>query len=164
MSELLKNPNAMKKVRYEIEAKIGKDNLVDESDLPKLEYLENVILETLRMFPPVPFLLPHMSSQDCQIGGFDIPRDTILLVNVWAIQRDPILWDEPSEFKPERFQMTNNNDDHYKLLPFGVGRRACPGTIMGKRMVGCVLGSLIQCFDWKQVNDDPMFKPRRTVL
>ncbi|KAL2906356.1 Cytochrome P450 81E8 [Bienertia sinuspersici] len=101
MSLLLNNPSVLNKVKSEIDIQVGNDHLVNELELPKLQYLQNVILETLRMYPTVPLLLPHLSSQDCQVSGFDVPRGTMLLVNAWAIHRDPNLWDEPAEFKPE---------------------------------------------------------------
>ncbi|XP_048502215.1 cytochrome P450 81Q32 [Beta vulgaris subsp. vulgaris] len=153
MSLLLNNPHVMNKLKSEIDIQIGQDELINELDLPKIPYLQNVILETLRLFPSVPLLLPHMSSDECQIGGFDIPSETMLMVNAWAIHRDTHQWDEPTQFKPERFEK-GDVIDQYKLLPFGVGRRACPGANLGNRMVGLALGSLIQCFDWKRVGDD----------
>lgn len=157
MSLLLNNPNILNKVKSEIDTQIEQDHLIDELlDLPKLPYLQNIVSETLRTFPAVPLLLPHMSSQKCQINGFDVPSGTMLLVNAWAIHRDPNLWDEPTEFKPERFQTSevDDDDDQYKFIPFGTGRRGCPGSILGNRMVGLGLGSLIQCFDWKRVSDE----------
>ncbi|XP_022747979.1 cytochrome P450 81D1-like [Durio zibethinus] len=92
------------------------------------------------------------SSDHCTLGGYHIPKDTMLLVNAWAIHRDPKLWDEPTSFKPDRFE--NGEIDHetnYKLMPFGLGRRSCPGMDLARRAVGLVLGSLIQCFEWKRV-------------
>ncbi|KAL4618621.1 hypothetical protein ACB092_06G023800, partial [Castanea dentata] len=93
--------------------------------------------------------LPHLSSNDCTIGGYDTPCDTMLLVNAWAIYRDPKLWDDATSFKPERFGM--NESDLYKLMPFGLGRRACPGTGLARRTLGLTLGSMIQCFEWQRV-------------
>ncbi|CAO2830978.1 unnamed protein product [Amaranthus hypochondriacus] len=152
MSLLLNNPNVLDMVKSEIDNEIGQHRLLEEADLPKLRYLQDVILETLRLFPAVPLLLPHLSSQECEISGYHIPQDTMLLVNVWAIHRDPTLWDEPEVFKPERFQ--TSEVDQCKMLPFGAGRRSCPGATLGNRMVALALGSLIQCFDWKRVGDE----------
>ncbi|KAK9713587.1 hypothetical protein RND81_06G037400 [Saponaria officinalis] len=152
MSLLLNHPNILAKVKSEIDNQVGEDHLVDELDLLKLQFLQNIISETLRMFPAVPLLLPHTSSKECTIGGFDVPPGTMLLVNAWAVHRDPNLWNEPEEFKPERFDCTDA--DQYKLLPFGLGRRGCPGANLGTRMVGLALGSLIQCFEWKRVSDE----------
>lgn len=152
MSLLLNNPEVLEKAKSEIDSKVGQDHLISELDLPGLVYLQNIISEAQRLFPAVPLLLPHLSSQECQIGEFDVPSGTILLVDAWAIHRDPNIWSNPAEFKPERFQCIDV--DPYKFLPFGVGRRSCPGATLGNRMVGLALGSLIQCFHWKRVNDE----------
>ena len=151
MALLLNHPNALNKVKEEIDIHIGQERLIEESDLSKLVYLQNVISETLRLFPAGPLLLPHMASDHCQVEGFDIPKGTMLLVNAWAIHRDPKAWDNPASFKPERFNGGENNN--YKLLPFGLGRRACPGIGMANRVLGLTLGLLIQCFDWKRVDE-----------
>lgn len=132
----------------EIEGCVGQDRLLDENDLPKLKYLHNVINETFRLLPPAPLLVPHESSDDCTICGFDVPKGTMLLANIWTIQRDPNLWEDPTEFKPERFDSGEN--EGYKLIPFGAGRRACPGTALGRRVVALALGALIQSFDWER--------------
>ncbi|KAJ7944479.1 Cytochrome P450 family protein [Quillaja saponaria] len=102
MSNLLNHPEVLKKAKAEVDTNIGQDRLIDESDISKLPYLQYIISETLRLFPAVPLLLPHLSSDDCIIGGYDVPRDTILLINAWAIHRDPNLWNDPTSFKPER--------------------------------------------------------------
>ncbi|KAJ9670582.1 hypothetical protein PVL29_026865 [Vitis rotundifolia] len=104
MSLLLNHPDVMKKARVvELDTHVGKDRLKGESDFPKLQYLQSIISETLRSFPAAPVLVPHISSDNCQIGGFNIQRDTILLVNAWAIHRDLMLWKDATSFKPERF-------------------------------------------------------------
>ncbi|GMP84426.1 hypothetical protein CsSME_00037960 [Camellia sinensis var. sinensis] len=149
MSLLVNHPEVLKKVRAEINTHVGQDRLIDEHDLPKLHYLQAVISETFRLFPTVPLLVPHVSSDDCTIGGFNIPRGTMLLVNAWAIHRDPKVWDDPTSFKPERFE--GREVEGHKLMPFGMGRRACPGTGLAQRVVGLALGSLIQCFEWERV-------------
>ncbi|TXG59353.1 hypothetical protein EZV62_013926 [Acer yangbiense] len=97
-----------------------------------------------------PLLVPHLSSDDCTVERYDIPCDTILFVNAWAIQRDPKYWDDATSFKPERFE--SGEPTGYKLMPFGLGRRACPGVGLAQRVVGLTLGSLIQCFDWERVD------------
>ncbi|XVF20609.1 hypothetical protein REPUB_Repub12eG0015500 [Reevesia pubescens] len=108
---------------------------------------------SLRLYPAAPLLLPHMPSTDCTIGGYNVPRGTIVLVNAWAIHRDPKLWDDPTSFKPERFENDEKLGEHsHKLMPFGLGRRACPGANLAQRVVGLTLGSLIQCFDWERVD------------
>ncbi|XP_062076982.1 cytochrome P450 81Q32-like [Humulus lupulus] len=154
MSNLLNHPYVLTKVKAELDSQIGQQQLVDESDLSKLPYLQCIISETLRLYPAGPLLVPHYSSNDCTIGGYDVPCDTILLVNAWAIHRDPKLWDDVESFKPERFENINGDEEGYKLMTFGLGRRACPGKALAQRMMGLTLGSLIQCFDWERVDDD----------
>ncbi|KAA8547172.1 hypothetical protein F0562_003619 [Nyssa sinensis] len=151
MSLLLNHPEVLRKAKAELDAHVGQDRLVDEPDLSKLHYLRNIIMETFRLCPAAPLLLPHMSSDDCTIGGYDIPRGTILLVNAWAIHRDPKVWDDPTNFNPERFE--GAEVDTQKLMPFGMGRRSCPGAGLAQRVVGLTLGSLIQCFEWERISE-----------
>ncbi|GMP79604.1 hypothetical protein CsSME_00035083 [Camellia sinensis var. sinensis] len=153
MSLLLNHPDAMTKVKEEIDAHVGQDRLIDEQDLPKLDYLSNVVNEALRLYAPVPLLLPHEASEDCTVGGYDVPQGTTLMVNALAIHRDPKLWENPTKFMPERFQAESAGDG-YRLIPFGSGRRGCPGASLAKRMVGLALGALIQSFEWKTVNEE----------
>ncbi|KAJ6378503.1 hypothetical protein OIU78_028693 [Salix suchowensis] len=150
MSNLLNNPSSMKKARDEMDNQVGEEILLDETHLPRLQHLQNIISETLRLNPAVPLLVPHVSSDSCSIGGYNVPRDTILLVNAWAIHRDPAIWDDPTSFKPERF---DREGEDRKLIPFGFGRRSCPGAGLAQRVVGFTLGSLIQCFEWKTVSE-----------
>ncbi|KAL2923634.1 Isoflavone 2'-hydroxylase [Bienertia sinuspersici] len=151
MSNLLNHPEVLAKAKAEIDLNVGKERLVDDSDLPKLKYLHCIINETLRLFPPAPLLVPHCASRDCTIGGFHVKKGTMLLVNAWALQRDPSLWhDEPTTFKPERFE---NEKEGYKFMPFGLGRRACPGNNLALRNVALTVATLIQCFDWELTED-----------
>ncbi|XP_004504637.1 isoflavone 2'-hydroxylase-like [Cicer arietinum] len=151
MSNLLNHPEVLKKVRDELDTHVGQDRLVDESDLPNLTYIKNVIYETLRLYGPAPLLIPHSTSDDCIIGGYKIPRDTIVLINAWGIQRDPESWSEATTFKPERF---NKKGELEKLIAFGMGRRACPGEALALRAISMTLALLVQCFDWKRTSDD----------
>lgn len=151
MALLLNHPETLAKVKSEIDEHVPKDRLLDEQDLPKLTYLGHVITETLRLYPPVPFLIPHQSSEDCKVSGYDIPKGTMLLVNLWAIHRDPRLWDEPEVFKPERHEARKENEF---MLPFGSGRRKCPGGGIAKRVLGLALGTMIQCFEWERVSEE----------
>ncbi|THG21369.1 hypothetical protein TEA_003672 [Camellia sinensis var. sinensis] len=151
MSLLVNHPEVLKKARAEIDAHVGQDRLIDEPDISKLHYLQAIISETFRLFPTAPLLLPHASSDDCTIGGFNVPRGTILLVNAWAIHRDAKVWNDPTSFKPERF--ASGEVEGHKLMPFGMGRRACPGASLAQRVVGLALGSLIQCFEWERVTE-----------
>ncbi|MCL7043037.1 hypothetical protein MKW94_016422 [Papaver nudicaule] len=156
LSLLLNHPQVLQKAKAEIDIQVGGGRLVDENDLNDLPYLHAIILETLRMYPAGPLLIPHESSDDCIVGGYNIARGTMLFVNVWAIQNDPKTWDEPNRFKPERFLFTEGVREGYKLMPFGAGRRACPGDALAMRVIGSALGSLIQCLEWERVHADEM--------
>ncbi|EOY15780.1 hypothetical protein QUC31_000710 [Theobroma cacao] len=154
LSLLLNNPEVLKKAQIEIVNTVGHEHLIDESDLAQLPYLRSIISETLRMYPPVPLLVPHESSEECIVEGFRVPSGTMLLVNAWAIQNDPSIWEDPASFKPERFEGVEGARDGFKWMPFGSGRRGCPGEGLGLRIVGLTLGSLIQCFEWSRVGDN----------
>ncbi|KAF6137664.1 hypothetical protein GIB67_023598 [Kingdonia uniflora] len=140
--------------QIEIDANVGQGRLVDESDIANLPYLHCIIAETLRMFPPGPLLVPHESSEDCLVSGFNIPRGTMLLINMWAIHNDPNLWVEPAKFNPERFKNLEGVRDGFKMMPFGSGRRGCPGESLAMRVVGLSLGSLLQCFNWERISEE----------
>lgn len=157
LSQLLSHPEAMHKLRSEIDSNIGAERLLNESDLSKLPYLRCVVNETLRLCPPVPLLLPRYTYEDCVIGGYRIPKNTTLMVNAWAVHRDPKVWEEPEKFMPERFEAMEKEKDqgcNYKFVPFGMGRRSCPGNNMGLRTVCMAVGTLIQCFDWEIAEKD----------
>ncbi|KAK2660195.1 hypothetical protein Ddye_006728 [Dipteronia dyeriana] len=154
MSLLLNHPEAMQKVKAEIDSHVGQGCLLDESDLVKLPYLRCVINETLRLYPVAPLLLPHYSSEDCIVGGYNIPRGTMLVVNAWAMHRDPKVWEEPTKFKPERFEENLSDREGFKYIPFGMGRRTCPGAAMAIRTVSLALGSLVQCFEWEKIGQE----------
>ncbi|XP_021656676.2 cytochrome P450 93A3 [Hevea brasiliensis] len=156
MAELINHQNIFKKAREEIDSFVGKKRHLKESDIPSLPYLQAIVKETLRLHPSGP-LFTRESTQDCNIGGYHIPPNTRLLVNVWAIGRDPNYWENPMEFQPERFMGSSVIDvrgQHYHLLPFGSGRRSCPGTSLALQVIHTTLGSMIQCFDWKVVNGE----------
>ncbi|XP_015064767.1 cytochrome P450 81D11-like [Solanum pennellii] len=153
MTHLLNNPKVLNKVKIEIDNHVGYDRLVNESDLPNLKYLQSIISETFRLSPAAPMLIPHQSSDDTKIGGFDVPRGTILLVNAWAVHRDPFVWaDDPGSFRPERFEGIDVKP--WELLPFGMGRRICPGAGLAQRVIALTVGSLVQCFEWEIVSKD----------
>ncbi|KAL1190457.1 Cytochrome P450 81Q32 [Cardamine amara subsp. amara] len=161
MSNLLNHPQILETTRQTIDTKmksLSTRRLLKEEDLVNMNYLNNVVSETLRLYPVAPLLIPHSPSSDCVIGGFDVPRDTIVLVNVWAIHRDPNVWDDPTSFRPGRFegrdQFGHNNNG--KMMPFGLGRRVCPGLSLANRVVGLLLGSLVQCFEWESGSGGPV--------
>ena len=150
MSLLLNHPAVLKKAQAEIDASVGNSRMVAADDVPRLAYLQCIITETLRLYPPAPLLLPHESSTDCKVGGYTVPGDTMLIVNAYAIHRDPATWEDPTVFRPERFE--DGKGDRTLVIPFGMGRRGCPGETLALQMVGMVLGTLLQCFDWGRVD------------
>ncbi|KAL5559129.1 hypothetical protein UlMin_035340 [Ulmus minor] len=154
LSFLLNNPDVLKKAQAEIDSQVGFDRLIDESDLTRLTYLQSIINETLRLYPPSPLLLPHESSEDCKVSGYRVPRGTTLLINAWAVQNDPRNWVDPSCFKPERFLGPGGAKDGFWWMPFGSGRRSCPGEGLALRVIGLALGSLLQCCEWERPSDE----------
>ncbi|GLJ49782.1 hypothetical protein SUGI_1057190 [Cryptomeria japonica] len=150
ISELLRNPIAMKKTKEELDSVVELDRMVEESDLPNLHYLQSVVKETLRLYPPAPLLLPHESIEHATIEGYQLPKKTQLLVNVWAIARDPTHWEEASKFKPERFlgSQIDVKGHHFEVLPFGSGRRGCVGINLGFSIIHLGLAQLLHCFNW----------------
>ncbi|PKU65649.1 Geraniol 8-hydroxylase [Dendrobium catenatum] len=141
MAELLRRPELMKKAREEIKSVIGLEREIEESDISKLPFFQAVLKETLRLHPPAPLLLPHKVDVRTEINGYLVPKNSQVLVNVWAISRDERVWENPNCFVPERFM-------HFEFIPFGSGRRICPGLSFGVRMVQLMLASLIQSFEW----------------
>ncbi|KAG2677463.1 hypothetical protein I3760_12G098700 [Carya illinoinensis] len=151
MVELLHNPETLSKAKAELEQVIGKSNPVEESDIIRLPYLQSIIKETFRLHPAVPFLLPRKAEADVEINGYIIPKNAQVLVNAWAIGRDPSLWENADSFMPERFfgSEIDVRGRNFELIPFGGGRRICPGLPLAIRMLHLMLGSLIHAFDWK---------------
>ncbi|KAK6939680.1 Cytochrome P450 [Dillenia turbinata] len=154
LSLLLNHPQVLKKARTEIDNIVGSGRLIDETDLGGLPYLRSIILETLRMYPITPIITPHESSNDCTVGGYHVPRGTILFVNIWSIQNNPKFWADPRTFNPERFLGVEGGRDGFKFMPFGSGRRGCPGEGFAILMIALVLGSIIQCFDWERNHEN----------
>lgn len=155
LSELLKHPRVMKKVQNELEKVVGKERMVEESDLESLKYLDMVVKETFRLHPVAPLLLPHESMEDCTINGFHIPKKSRVMINAWAIGRDPEVWMDAEKFLPERF-IEDNIDiqgHDFRLIPFGSGRRGCPGMQLGITVVRLVVAQLVHCFDLELPND-----------
>nr|AKH41026.1 cytochrome P450 CYP76AA26 [Thuja plicata] len=153
MAEFIRNPQKLNRIRQELDEVIGCNRKVEESDLDHLPYLHAAVKEIFRLHPPAPMLLPHRAESSCETGGFVIPKDSQVLVNVWAIARDPAIWRDPSEFMPERFLGGENSKIDYRgqnfeLIPFGAGRRICPGLPLGSRMIHLVLASLLHSFEW----------------
>ncbi|PIA50062.1 hypothetical protein AQUCO_01300652v1, partial [Aquilegia coerulea] len=151
IAELMNKPETMKIAQAELENVVGKDNIVEESHLPKLAYLQMVMKEVLRLHPALPLLVPHCPVSSCDIGGYMVPKGSTIFINVWAIHRDPTIWVNPSEFDPERFSGGkwdfSGNDFNY--FPFGSGRRICAGIPMAERIVMYELATLLHSFNWK---------------
>ncbi|XVE64955.1 hypothetical protein DITRI_Ditri07aG0143000 [Diplodiscus trichospermus] len=151
MAELLSNPQVLLRAKKEAEQTIGKGNPVDESNINRLPYQQAIIKETFRMHPAIPLLLPRRAGADAEICGFTEPEGAQVLVNAWAMGRDPSLWESPSAFMPERFlgSEIDVKGRDFELIPFGAGRRMCPGLPLANRMLHLMFGSLIHSFDWK---------------
>ncbi|KAJ7963657.1 Cytochrome P450 [Quillaja saponaria] len=154
MSEILKNPIVMEEAQAEVRRVFDKKGYVDEADFDQLKYLKAVVKETLRLHPPLPLILPRESSERCEINGYEIPAKTRVIINAWAIGRDSNYWTEAEKFKPERFL---DNPIDYKgtdfgYIPFGAGRRICPGMTFGMANVELPLAKLLYHFDWKLPN------------
>lgn len=151
MTELARKPGVRKKVQDEVRSHIRERGKVRESDIEQFHYLKMVVKETLRLHPPVPLLLPKETMSTIEISGYQIYPKTQVYVNVWAIGRDPNLWNNPEEFFPERF-IDNSVDfkgQHFEFLPFGAGRRVCPAMNMAIAMVELTLANLLYHFNWK---------------
>ncbi|KAJ4967129.1 hypothetical protein NE237_018978 [Protea cynaroides] len=150
MAEILKKPKVYRKILVELEQVIGNNRFIEEADIPKLTYFQAVVKEIFRLHPAVPLLLPRRSNEACDVFGYHVPKHAMVLVNVWGIARDPKVWPEPLEFKPERFleSKIDIKGQDFEILPFGSGRRSCVGMPLGLRMVQFSLASLLHAFEW----------------
>ncbi|XP_076881784.1 premnaspirodiene oxygenase-like [Bidens hawaiensis] len=151
MFELMINPRVMNKLQAEVRHVLKGKNKVYESDLKELDYLRLVIKETLRLHPPLPLLLPRECRTKCEIGGYNIPVNTKVIINSWKAGRDPDYWTDPESFIPERFSgsLVDFKGTHFEYLPFGAGRRICPGFTMGLANVELLLTRLLYHFNWE---------------
>nr|GEZ29011.1 cytochrome P450 CYP82D47-like [Tanacetum cinerariifolium] len=136
---------------------VGNDRQINDSDIKDLVYLQAVVKETLRLYPVSFQGGPIAFSKDCTIAGYHVPKGTWLLINMWKLHRDPNIWSDSFEFRPERFLTSNHKDidikgTHFELIPFGVGRRACPGMALGLQMLHIVLATLLQNFEMSTPN------------
>ena len=165
MAELLKHPQTMKRAKEEIAAAVEDGVELEETYLSNLAFLDAVVKETLRLHPVLPLLVPYSPSSTCTIAGYTIPEGTKVFINAWALQRDPRVWENASEFKPERFLSEDGAMDYsgntFKYLPFGSGRRICAGIQLGERMVMFILASLLHSADWALLDvEDDKFKEK----
>ena len=151
LSLLVNHPEVLKKVHAELDTHVGKERQVSGSDLKNLTYLDAIIKETLRLYPAAPLPVPRESITDCMVGGYHIPADTWLFVNLYKLHRDPQVWPEPLEFRPERFLTTHKDYDvrgqNFALMPFGAGRRICPGVAFALQAMQFTLANLLHGFE-----------------
>ncbi|XP_057473361.1 dimethylnonatriene synthase-like [Actinidia eriantha] len=151
LSLLLNNPHALKTAQEELDLHVGRNKWVQESDIAKLKYLQAVVKETLRLYPPGPLSGPREAREDCRVGGYDIKKGTRLIVNLWKLQRDSRVWSDPHEFKPERFLVDHANVEfrgqQFEYIPFSAGRRMCPAVSFGLQVVHFTLARVLQGFD-----------------
>ena len=170
IAELINHPSKFNKVREEINLIVSSTRLVEESDVENLPYLQEVVKERLWLYPPLP-VTTRKCCQSCKIGGFEIPQETMVLISLYAINRDPDLWNNPNEFQPERFlvsfekqeSMKYKQDKTFSFLSFGAGRRACPSSKLGLSVAQIAVATMVQCFDWKVVGDGEEAKAKVKV-
>lgn len=155
IAELVNHPEVQKKIRDEIRA-VLKKNPATESNLQELPYLQAVVKETLRLHTPIPLLVPHMNLEEAKLGWFTIPRESKVVVNAWWLANNPKWWKDPENFRPERFLEEETRTEavaggkvDFRFLPFGMGRRSCPGIILALPILGLVIAKLVSNFEMK---------------
>lgn len=150
----------LRKAQDELDLYVGKERPVDESDIKNLVYLQAIIKETLRLYPAGPLLGPREAMNDCTVSGYHVPAGTRLVVNVWKIQRDPRVWPNPSAFSPERFLTSHADIDvrgqQFELIPFGSGRRSCPGASFALQVLHLTLAHFLHAFELSTPLDQPV--------
>ncbi|KAK3156656.1 hypothetical protein QOZ80_2AG0110110 [Eleusine coracana subsp. coracana] len=156
MAELLRNPQVMSKLQDEVRRIVHKgQEMVTEDDLTGMNYLKAVIKETLRLHPPAPLLAPHCSMTDVHINGYTVPANIPIIINAWALGRDATVWEDAEDFKPERFMDTGSDADinfkgnDFQFVPFGSGRRICPGMNFSISTLEIMLANLVYRFNWE---------------
>ncbi|KAF2292560.1 hypothetical protein GH714_025581 [Hevea brasiliensis] len=160
LSNLLNNRRALELAMEEIDLKVGKERCVESSDIENLVYVQAIVKETLRLYPPGPLAVPHEASEDCLIGGYHIPKGTRIFPNLWKLHRDPKIWKNPDEFIPERFLTNHANLDvtgqNFEYIPFGSGRRSCPGLNFAIQAIHLTLARLLQGFTLTTPLNEPV--------
>nr|VDC94392.1 unnamed protein product [Brassica oleracea] len=158
ISLLLNNPSTLKAAQEEIDNSVGKGRWVEESDIRNLKYLQAIVKETHRLYPPAPLTGIREAREDCLLGEYHVKRGSRLLVNIWKLHRDPKIWHDPETFKPERFMEEKSlcEKSDFEFIPFSSGRRSCPGMNLGLRVVHLVLARLIQGFELHKASDEPL--------
>ncbi|XP_004292356.1 PREDICTED: cytochrome P450 82C4-like [Fragaria vesca subsp. vesca] len=151
LSLLLNNRRTLKLAQEELDRIVGRHRWVEDTDIKNLVYLQAIAKETLRLYPPGPLSVPHEAMEDCKVGGFHVPKGTHLYVNLWKLHRDPNVWPDPEVFSPERFLTTQASVDafgqHFEFIPFGAGRRICPGITLAFQLMHLTVARLIQGFE-----------------
>ncbi|KAK4440990.1 Xanthotoxin 5-hydroxylase CYP82C4 [Sesamum alatum] len=160
LSLLLNNRRVLQRAQEEIDKNVGKERWVQESDIKNLVYLQAIVKEAFRLYPPGPLSLPHEAMEDCRVSGYHVPKGTCLIFNLWKLHRDPRIWSEPDNFVPERFLTSHVKVDlkgqHYEFIPFGSGRRSCPGITSAMQVADLTLARLLQGFDLTTPSNIPI--------
>lgn len=152
MAEILRNPRIQRKLQEEIDSVVGRDRVVSEADVSAMPYLMCVVKETFRLHPAGPFAIPRESMADTTLDGYHVPKGTRLLINIFSLGRSGETWSDPLGFHPERWEEENLSAIHdpaFRILPFGYGRRQCPGFLLGTTMVLLTLARLLHGFEWR---------------
>ena len=158
MAEIMCNPRVMTKLQAEVRNSTPKgQDMVEEENLANMTYLKAVVKETLRLHPPLPLLIPHLSMAESEVdvARYTVPSGAWVMVNSWAINRDPEWWQKPEEFLPERFMEGGSasavdfRGNDFQFLPFGAGRRICPGINFGLATIEIMLANLVYSHDWE---------------
>lgn len=151
LASLMKNPQSLKKVQAEIRQLAAKKDVIDEQDIEKLPYLRAVVKETLRLYPPAPLSIPRETIDKSIINGYAIEVGTMVYINVWSIGRDPTTWENANEFMPERFLESDLDvrGQNPEVIPFGIGRRKCPGIVLGMMKSELALANILYKFEWE---------------
>ncbi|KAK2986643.1 hypothetical protein RJ640_011721 [Escallonia rubra] len=154
MSEMIRKPRVMEKAQAEVREVLKEKNTVGEEDIEELNYLKMVVKETLRLHPPAPLLIPREERETCEVNGYEVPIKTQVIVNGWAIGRDPEYWSNAECFEPERHDgsSVNYRGTNFQFIPFGAGRRICPGMSLAIANIELPLAQLLYHFDWKLAN------------
>ncbi|KAL0434347.1 UNVERIFIED_CONTAM: Phenylalanine N-monooxygenase CYP79D16 [Sesamum latifolium] len=160
LAEMINQPNILHRTCQELDQVVGRDRLVDESDLSKLNYVKACVKEAFRLHPIVPFNVPHVSSKDTIVGGYFIPKGSQVLLSRLGLGRNPRIWEDPLVYKPERHIVNKESEvvlvDHeLRMLSFSTGRRGCPGIVLGSTMTTILLARLIQGFSWTAPPNGP---------
>lgn len=151
MTELIRHPEVMQKAQSDVRNLFHEKKKIEDGDISKLPYLSQIIKETLRLHPPAPLLIPRLCRESVELAGYTIPVESRVVINAWAIMRDPNYWEDPESFRPERFDETaaDFGAANFEFIPFGGGRRVCPGMSYAMASIGCWLAHLLFYFNWE---------------